>query len=701
MPTPVAAARECLTAEAAKALDAAVSVAQRRSHAQTTSLHAVSALLSQPSSALRDACARVRSAVHSTRLQFRALELSLSVSLDRAPSTSTGGDGPPVSNSLMAAIKRSQEAQRRQQENFHLQQHSPSSVASRASCSNNLPLAGASPLVNGKKEWGESEAVRYVVRGIGKLLEVSYGRLWLIGAAASYERYEPGLLISSTADLRLPKFLPWLQISELGSAKGLNLKLEDDGVVLNSSESAMHKNLDKKYQYLPKNVLGANNFPPFMGFQCSDDKRKDTNNPSNKFTCTPSEYSNINSEVFVGKQMVSTSQSSSSFPMDFNAKQEKYTSKLSEKFQRVEGLELGDLGSCYTCTSVVCDGAQMSPTSVKSVTIDLGLGMWSSPTSNKPEKPSNQCTMEPPKECSTKFLYGSQESFIFVDLSSEEMEGCNAKFRGKTTLDYILGEFCKKPFSVVFLENVDKADALVQTSLSQAIKTGKLTDSHGREVGVKNAIFVTSFSGHQAKEPSYHSEERIVKLKGRPIKITVEHVSGEIKSQSVSVADRSMENIPILDLVNKRKFISHNELHDQHSFSGMAKRAHTTSTWHLDLNRPAEENELQVDATVAFKPFNFDALADRVLKVITSNFQKTIGSECALQIESEFMDQLLAAAYASDGDKDIENWVEEVLSGGFIEVQKRYNLTAASVVTLATCSHQTSSVYLPPSITVD
>ncbi|RDY09276.1 Protein SMAX1-LIKE 8, partial [Mucuna pruriens] len=330
MPTPVAAARQCLTAEAAKALDDAVSVARRRGHGQTTSLHAVSALLSHPPSNLRDACARARSPVHSTRLQFRALELSLSVSLDRAPSTSGGGDDPPVSNSLMAAIKRSQAAQRRQPENFHLQQHSPSSVKvdlqhlilsilddpvvsrvfneagfrsseiklallrpltrQQPSLRRSFPFSveedadhrriaevlsrrrGRNPLllgacarealqsfgeaverrndlvlphelsgvrvarvgrevlefvrgscgeegvslrfeeigemveqrvgqgvvvdfgevevlVNEENGWGESEAVSCVVRRLGKLLEVSYGRIWLMGAAASYERY--------------------------------------------------------------------------------------------------------------------------------------------------------------------------------------------------------------------------------------------------------------------------------------------------------------------------------------------------------------------------------------------------------------------------------------------------------------------------------------------------------------------------------
>ncbi|KAI7738749.1 hypothetical protein M8C21_032316 [Ambrosia artemisiifolia] len=124
MPTPVSTARQCLTTEAARALDDAVTVARRRSHSQTTSLHAVSALLSLPSSTLRDACARARSSSYSPRLQFRALDLCVSVSLDRLPSSKSKPPepDPPVSNSLMAAIKRSQANQRRHPDTFHYYQ---------------------------------------------------------------------------------------------------------------------------------------------------------------------------------------------------------------------------------------------------------------------------------------------------------------------------------------------------------------------------------------------------------------------------------------------------------------------------------------------------------------------------------------------------------------------------------------------------
>lgn len=122
MPTPVSAARECLTEEAARALDEAVAVARRRSHAQTTSIHAVYAFLALPNSLLRDACARAGGSCYPLRQQFRALDLCVGVSLDRLQSSRATDDEPPVANSLMAAIKRSQGSQRRRPESYHLQQ---------------------------------------------------------------------------------------------------------------------------------------------------------------------------------------------------------------------------------------------------------------------------------------------------------------------------------------------------------------------------------------------------------------------------------------------------------------------------------------------------------------------------------------------------------------------------------------------------
>ncbi|KAF7816487.1 protein SMAX1-LIKE 8-like [Senna tora] len=1060
MPTSVGVARQCLTSDAAHALDEAVAVARRRGHAQTTSLHAVSALLSLPSSILRDACARARNSSYSTRLQFKALELCLSVSLDRVPSTQLSED-PPVSNSLMAAIKRSQANQRRQPENFH-HYHQISQQPSSVSCvkvelqhlilsilddpvvsrvfgeagfrSSEIKLAilrplpqllrysrsrgppvflcnltdhsdpgrrsfpfsrslefcdgdenyrrigevlsrssGRNPLLLGAcaydalksfteavdkrkdgvlpvelcglhvicigkdvskfitenldpeamssklkkisqmveqcvgpgllvnlgdlkcfvEENGSGEAMSFIVAELGKLLALNYDKFWLMASAGSYDSYlkfvgkfpsiekdwdlqllpitsvrpcmaesyqKPrssfmdsfvpfGGFFSSPCELKGPlsgsyycvphchqcgkrfeqeefsaspaascqsKLLPLLHTPEPASAKVLNVKTKDDGVVVDTSEPGPHKKLDKTSHLHTQQLPDANTCQTVVGFECFNNKKEDD--------ASPTENIDLNSQVPGVDLMISSSESTSPFSDAYKSKQEKFTSGLSEMFSKPEDMESAEL--CNMSNSSVCDGNQMSSASVTSVTTDLGLGLGSSRTTNTSKKAtgeqkisnsdrvngnnfqhpalSSSCLsfdyggqvdlrnfkvlfealskkvgwqeealhviirtlsccrrkrgkhhrenqrgdiwmnfVGPDRHGKKKiavslaeFLCGSRDSFVFVDLNSEEMKGYDVKLRGKTTLDFIVGELCKKPLCVVFLENVDKADMLAQNSLSQAIKTGKITDSHGREVGVNNSIFVTSFCIHQnsstpTRERSNYTEERILRTKGGGIKIKVEHVIGDIRSQSVTVVKNSIQGIPNLVFINKRKLIGdNNESQDQHKISDTAKRAHMASNWVLDLNLTAEQNELQhmdngnhehvsnesqnqnhnlwfqhfydqVDETVVFKPYNFDAVADRVLKVIRRKFHKIVGSECALQIESEVMEQLLAAAYVSERDTEVEDWVEQVLSGGFAEVQRRYKLSAPFVVKLGTCQDQASGLYLPPKILVD
>ncbi|KAL4350196.1 hypothetical protein AHAS_Ahas10G0117800 [Arachis hypogaea] len=999
MPTPVAAARQCLTPEAARALDEAVSVARRRGHAQTTSLHAISALLSLPSSSLlRDACCRARNSAYSPRLQFKALDLCLSVSLDRSPSSNPSTD-PPVSNSLMAAIKRSQANQRRHPDTFHNQllfqsNHSnnlqqtqqPFSVSSvkvelqhlvisilddpvvsrvfaeAGFRSSEIKLAILRPLpqlfrysrsrgppvflcnlpeqgrrggffgfpFSGGGDGGEDESFRRIgevlvrskgrnpvllgacageamrqfveavekrregvlpvelvglriVSGIreaeevaekgvgpgvvvnlgdlkgfvaeeensggeegvlgelGRLLKVHSERVWLIGFARSYESYlkfvgrfpfvekdwdlqllpitslqscqKPrsslmdsfvpfGGFFSSPSDLKSPlpgctpnlrhrqnserceqevpapkerfsslavepcqsNYQPWLQIAEINAAKGLNAK----------------------------GFSEANSCPNVMGFLCTKDKKKDAENRDNKVTDnSPVEVIDLNSEVPVNVQIMSTSQPTSPFSLAFKEMQGKHTSKLVEMFQKAEDLELADLRSCNISNSSVCDGSEMSPTSVNSVTTDLGLGICPSPTSNKFKKPTDEYSMDPPKQIGSQFssnfnladgnilkhlsqsssclsfdhvrqvdarnpkslfealskevtwqdealhaivkaivcspikrirpcgaiqrgdlwmnfvgpdrhgkkkvavalaeiLYGSRDSFICMDLGSKEMKASNAvKFRGKTTLDFIVGEFCKKTLSVVFLENVDKADAVTQSSLLQAIKTGKITDSHGREIGLNNATFVTSFLNYKdsltlTEEPSNYPEERILMAKRGAIKIKVEHAIGDIISNSLRDA------MPDLVFVNKRKLIGDNEFHhDRHLISDMPKRAHIASNWLLDLNLPAEESESQ----------QMDS--ENSKHVSTGNQNIWLQDLCDQAYQtSEVIDQLLAAAYVLDQDTVVK-WVEQVLSEGFIEVQRRCNPTASSIVKLASYQDQALSVYLPPRILLD
>ncbi len=329
-----------------------------------------------------------------------------------------------------------------------------------------------------------------------------------------------------------------------------------------------------------------------------------------------------------------------------------------------------------------------------------------------------------------EIMFGTRESLISVDLGSQdtvyqsnsmfenqELDGYDVKYRGKTVVDYITEELRKKPRSVVFLQNVDKADLLARSSLSQAIKTGKFADSHGREISINNMIFVitsTVTKGDRIffpnKEPMEFSEERILKAKRYQMQILDERFAGDAsRSSGMNVRVTSRKGTSNPSSVNKRKLIDTCESVEQGETFKIQKCADKVSRSYLDLNLPVEDLEDgnygdcdsdsisedseawldeffdQVDEKVVFKPFDFDALAGKIVKDISLQFQRMLGSEVKLEIEYEVMVQILAAAWLTDRKKAVEEWVLQVLSRSFAEAQQKYPLTAQSVLKLVTC----------------
>ncbi|RZS14694.1 hypothetical protein BHM03_00046415 [Ensete ventricosum] len=303
-------------------------------------------------------------------------------------------------------------------------------------------------------------------------------------------------------------------------------------------------------------------------------------------------------------------------------------------------------------------------------------------------------------------IYGIKENFVCIDLSYQDCVAhpssiCNQQdaignglqCRGKMSVDHIATELSRKLRSVVFLENVDKADLLVQNSLSQAIRTGKFPDSHGRESGINDAIFILTSAGtqdqnfSQSKDHSSFSEENILAASCWQMKIFLEP-SPETAELSFAPTQKPRKNQVYEHsvFVSKRKLDISDDLRS-------AKRAHTTSNVFLDLNLPVEEVEGHtdgsksensaawmedflglVDATVDFKPFDFDAFADSILKDISKIFLDNIGSECVLEIDQKAMEEILAAAWSLQDRGALNNWFEQVLVRSLAELRCRYNL---------------------------
>ncbi|KAK7321353.1 hypothetical protein VNO77_31917 [Canavalia gladiata] len=344
-------------------------------------------------------------------------------------------------------------------------------------------------------------------------------------------------------------------------------------------------------------------------------------------------------------------------------------------------------------------------------------------------------------------IFGNSESLISVDLGfldsfypSNSIFECQNSYcydvlRRKTVVDYIAGELSKKPYSVVVLENVDKADFLVQTSLLQAVRTGKFPDSHGRTISINSAILLVTSTickdngSFVSEECKMFSEERILEAKRCQMQLLLGHASEDSKrmgSTNVKVVPR--KGISKATFLNKRKQADSSDSKEGATCK-MQKQVSEASRSYLDLNIPVEEGEEglndheskcvmeneeawlndfcdQLDEKVIFKPFNFDMLAEQVLKSISIQFQRTFGSEVVLEIDYEVIAQILAAAWLSDKKNAVEDWVERVLGKGFTEAQQKYHPAAQYVVKLVNCEfifveEQALGVCLPARINLD
>ncbi|HET8701715.1 MAG TPA: AAA family ATPase, partial [Nitrococcus sp.] len=121
------------------------------------------------------------------------------------------------------------------------------------------------------------------------------------------------------------------------------------------------------------------------------------------------------------------------------------------------------------------------------------------------------------------FLFDTEEAMVRIDMS-EFMEkhavarliGAPPGYVGYEQGGYLTEAIRRRPYSVILLDEVEKAHADVFNILLQVLDDGRLTDSHGRTVDFRNAIVVmTSNLGSQviqemAGEENYQTMRRAV-----------------------------------------------------------------------------------------------------------------------------------------------------------------------------------------------
>ncbi|KEA13770.1 hypothetical protein BH77_28495 [Pseudomonas aeruginosa C2773C] len=96
-----------------------------------------------------------------------------------------------------------------------------------------------------------------------------------------------------------------------------------------------------------------------------------------------------------------------------------------------------------------------------------------------------------------EFLFDTEEALVRIDMS-EFMEkhsvarliGAPPGYVGFEEGGYLTEAIRRKPYSVVLLDEVEKAHPDVFNILLQVLEDGRLTDSHGRTVDFRNTVVV-------------------------------------------------------------------------------------------------------------------------------------------------------------------------------------------------------------------
>jgi ATP-dependent Clp protease ATP-binding subunit ClpC len=97
----------------------------------------------------------------------------------------------------------------------------------------------------------------------------------------------------------------------------------------------------------------------------------------------------------------------------------------------------------------------------------------------------------------SSFLFGSEEAMIRLDMSEymdkysvSKLVGAPPGYIGYDEEGQLTGALRKKPYSVVLLDEIEKAHPEVFDMFLQVFDDGRLTDSKGRTADAKNAIFI-------------------------------------------------------------------------------------------------------------------------------------------------------------------------------------------------------------------
>lgn len=160
------------------------------------------------------------------------------------------------------------------------------------------------------------------------------------------------------------------------------------------------------------------------------------------------------------------------------------------------------------------------------------------------------------------FLFGSESDMIRLDMSEYMEEHSVAKligsppgYVGHEEEGQLTGKLRTKPYSVVLLDEIEKAHLRVSDMFLQVFDEGRLTDSKGRTADARNAIFIMTSNiildkkeiGFGRKDKEESKAALISAVKGRFRTEFINRIDEQIVFNPLSQTDVKKILKPILD----------------------------------------------------------------------------------------------------------------------------------------------------------
>lgn len=131
-------------------------------------------------------------------------------------------------------------------------------------------------------------------------------------------------------------------------------------------------------------------------------------------------------------------------------------------------------------------------------------------------------------KATTEFLFGSENEMIRLDMSEfmekhsvSKLIGAPPGYIGYEEEGQLTGRLRRKPYSVVLLDEIEKADPDIFDLFLQVFDEGRLTDSQGRTVDARNAIFIMTSNVGTEHHKSQHFGFNIGKEESNSIRADI------------------------------------------------------------------------------------------------------------------------------------------------------------------------------------